>query len=204
MVSKQSPLIYKIFNDEVYGAIKLDERYFHIIDTKEFQRLRNIHHLGYSQPVYPRATHTRFEHSIGVCHLAETLAKQLQAQLETEELIFKNERITITDNEVACVAIAGLCHDLGYGPFSHVWKKYLKQEKNIKWKHKKIISTESFMNICNDPTIWKQLNLTENERDLIFDFINPASKDAPVDASENAPVDTPENAPVDTPKDTQH
>ena len=70
--------------------------------------------------MFPSATHHRFEHSIGTYYLARAQMNILrQAQPE----------LAITDNEVRNVAIAGLCHDLGHGPFSHVFDNYFIRQK---------------------------------------------------------------------------
>lgn len=68
--------------------------------------------MGISYYVYTGATHCRFEHSIGVCHLAGKYCEILQkAQPE----------LNITENDIKCVRLAGLCHDMGHGPFSHLF-----------------------------------------------------------------------------------
>uniref|UniRef100_A0A3P8N5Q8 HD/PDEase domain-containing protein n=1 Tax=Astatotilapia calliptera TaxID=8154 RepID=A0A3P8N5Q8_ASTCA len=73
----------KVFNDPIHGHIELHPLLVKIIDTPQFQRLRNIKQLGGVYFVYPGASHNRFEHSIGVAHLAGELAKALKVkQLE--------------------------------------------------------------------------------------------------------------------------
>ncbi|XP_029013290.1 deoxynucleoside triphosphate triphosphohydrolase SAMHD1-like [Betta splendens] len=103
---------HKVINDPIHGTIKLHPLLIRIIDTHQFQRLRNMKQLGGASFVYPGACHTRFEHSIGVAHLAGEFARAL-----------KPSATAMDDKDVLCVQIAGLCHDLGHGPFSHLFEE---------------------------------------------------------------------------------
>ncbi|CBH11791.1 hypothetical protein, conserved [Trypanosoma brucei gambiense DAL972] len=100
----------KNFQDPVHEYVHLPNVAIRIIDTVEFQRLRTVKQLGTVCFLYPAATHTRFEHSIGVAHLASEMLKHI-ASCQPE--------LGITRADVLSVIIAGLCHDLGHGPFSH-------------------------------------------------------------------------------------
>ena len=60
----------KIIRDLVHGYIEVDDLEMKIIDTPNFQRLKDIRQLT-CQQAYPSANHTRFEHSLGVLHLAK-------------------------------------------------------------------------------------------------------------------------------------
>ncbi|KAF8665672.1 hypothetical protein AX16_000125 [Volvariella volvacea WC 439] len=100
------------FKDPIHDYIPISPRVCAFIDTKQFQRLRSIKQLGTSYWVWPGASHNRFEHSLGVAYLARRLATHLQRN---------QPELKITDRDVECVEIAGLCHDLGHGPWSHVF-----------------------------------------------------------------------------------
>ncbi|XP_061082910.1 deoxynucleoside triphosphate triphosphohydrolase SAMHD1-like [Conger conger] len=117
-----------VFNDPIHGHIELHPLLVSIIDTPQFQRLRHLKQLGATDFVYPGACHTRFEHSIGVCYLAEELMNALKLR-QTE--------LNITKNDILCVQIAGLCHDLGHGPFSHTFDGMFipKARPGLGWKH---------------------------------------------------------------------
>ncbi|XP_035994532.1 deoxynucleoside triphosphate triphosphohydrolase SAMHD1-like isoform X1 [Fundulus heteroclitus] len=145
---------YKVFNDPIHGLVELHPLLVKIIDTPQFQRLRNIKQLGGTSYVYPGATHSRFEHSIGVAYLAGEL---VQALMENQQ------ELKITLAEKLCVQIAGLCHDLGHGPFSHLYDgKFIpeiKPKSEAKWKHE-IASVQMFDHLV------KVNDLEENIRNL--------------------------------------
>ncbi|XP_037508867.1 deoxynucleoside triphosphate triphosphohydrolase SAMHD1 [Rhipicephalus sanguineus] len=105
----------KLFWDPVHGEISLHPVSVAILDTPEFQRLRHISQLGTANYVYPGASHTRFEHSLGTAHLARLLGSRIRE---------RQPELNITDKELLCLELAGLCHDLGHGPFSHVWESF--------------------------------------------------------------------------------
>lgn len=99
----------KIINDPVYGFINLyDDIIYELIEHPLFQRLRRIKQLGLTHLVYPGATHTRFQHSLGSLHL-------MQSAIST----IRSKGHEITDEEAQAAKIAILLHDLGHGPFSH-------------------------------------------------------------------------------------
>lgn len=66
----------KVF-DNIHGFIRFEKRIWKFIDTEEFQKLRYIKQLGCLSMVFPGATHTRFEHSLGTGHLAQTFIRLL-------------------------------------------------------------------------------------------------------------------------------
>ncbi|XP_006003881.1 deoxynucleoside triphosphate triphosphohydrolase SAMHD1-like [Latimeria chalumnae] len=118
----------KVLNDPIHGHITLHPLLIAIMDTPQFQRLRDIKQLGGAYYVFPGASHNRFEHSIGVAYLAGCLARNLQE---------KQPELQIDDRDVLCVQIAGLCHDLGHGPFSHLFDRmFIPQARpGRNWKH---------------------------------------------------------------------
>lgn len=101
----------KRIRDPMYGFMPLDRELFEIIDTPEFQRLENIRQLGGCFKVFSGADHSRKEHSLGVCHLATRMLTNMR----------QRQPQTITARDVRLVSIAALCHDIGHGPYSHVF-----------------------------------------------------------------------------------
>eukprot|EP00887_Chlorella_sp_A99_P000318 scaffold13.g318.t1 len=118
----------KLFNDPIHGSYRLSAACTAVLDTSQFQRLRRLKQLGLTYMVFPGASHNRFEHSLGVAHLAtkwwDHLTKLQRGEAEVER----------RDRQV--VELAGLCHDLGHGPFSHVFEKEFLRQKGITgWEH---------------------------------------------------------------------
>jgi len=99
----------KFIRDSVHGDLQLDEFEVRLTDTPEIQRLRRIKQLGFTYLVYPGANHSRFEHSIGTMYLASRLARSLQLDEDTHNL----------------VRSCAILHDAGHGPFSHVSERVL-------------------------------------------------------------------------------
>ncbi|CAM4454681.1 unnamed protein product [Leuciscus chuanchicus] len=151
----------KIFNDPIHGHIALHPLLVKIIDTPQFQRLRHIKQLGGTYLVYPGASHNRFEHSLGVAYLAGCLVKTLHDN---------QPELKISKQDFLCVQIAGLCHDLGHGPLSHVFDGLvIPKAKTIrglyddipeKWKHEQ-------MSVLMFDDIVKSLKAKNENKDVL-------------------------------------
>ncbi|XP_034000670.1 deoxynucleoside triphosphate triphosphohydrolase SAMHD1-like [Trematomus bernacchii] len=174
------PAAPKVFNDPIHGSMELHPLLVKIIDTPQFQRLRYIKQLGAGYLVYPGASHNRFEHSIGVGYLAGELVKALKE---------KQPELNINKRDILCVQIAGLCHDLGHGPFSHLFDKMFipkatppsgpRREQMKTWKHEDA-SVEMFDHMVesNVDLQWmmKACGMLPNDEVFIKDMIQPKKK----------------------------
>ena len=107
----------KIIRDPVHDCIafrlerSVDALLFRLINTIEVQRLRRIRQLGMASLAYPGADHSRYSHSLGVMETARKIIDQLRRSFYISE-----------EQETICLA-AALLHDLGHGPFSHVFER---------------------------------------------------------------------------------
>jgi uncharacterized protein len=95
-----------------FGTDRFEQMAWKLLDLPEFQRLRRIKQLGFSELVFPGATHSRFAHSVGVFHTARQLAQRINFLLDSN---FNRERAQVA-------MAAALVHDLGHGPFSHAFE----------------------------------------------------------------------------------
>tara|TARA_B100001094_G_scaffold190554_1_gene184503 strand:- start:4636 stop:5820 length:1185 start_codon:yes stop_codon:yes gene_type:complete len=145
--------------DIIHGNINIDPLAKKIIDTNEFQRLRNIKQLGCCNFVFPSAVHTRFEHSIGVYHLANKFIDILNKKLTDEGRgpCFSNE-------EKRCITIAGLIHDIGHGPYSHLFDELFDEDKNHEYR-----SGELFKRMNKN----YELGFNETQLQNIINYIYP-------------------------------
>jgi uncharacterized protein len=106
----RAPGEFEIVRDPLWNTIRIDARALRIIDAPSFQRLRHIRQLGHAYLVYPGATHTRFDHALGVYHLARRALSLLDE---------RGELHGIDAEECRLVPYAALLHDVGHYPFSH-------------------------------------------------------------------------------------
>ena len=105
----------KVINDPVHGHMYFPGVIVDAIDTPQVQRLRELKQLGTSYYVFPGASHNRFEHSLGTAHLATNMFDALRTRASSDI------RGALMGADRVAVQLAGLCHDLGHGPFSHVF-----------------------------------------------------------------------------------
>lgn len=98
-----------LIRDPIWDTIQLDPTACRIVDSPVFQRLRHIRQLGLAHLVYPGATHTRFDHAVGVHHLAQRALT----------LLGEKGLKQIAPVERSLIPLAALLHDIGHYPFSH-------------------------------------------------------------------------------------
>jgi len=146
--------------DIIHDSIEVTPIAKAIIDTEIFQRLRNLHQLGVCYLIFPNANNNRFEHSIGTYHLAgllldrliknsscieinrglveidfikKYLLKHFELEDNEENILFleKINTILLDDYLIELIKIAGLVHDIGHGPFSHLFDEWLHSKPDL-------------------------------------------------------------------------
>jgi HD superfamily phosphohydrolase len=130
-------MTYKIVNDAVYGAIRIEGPILDLMETLELQRLNAIRQLGLTYLTFPGANHSRIEHSLGVYHIANRIAKHLN----------------LDEHERNLVCCAALLHDIGHGPFSHTLEPIMND-----------ILKEDHMEFTEKIIMGKEDNVLEDER----------------------------------------
>ncbi len=149
--------------DPIHGLIELSQKEVNLINTSTFQRLRRIRQLAMAFLVYPGTLHTRFDHSIGVMHIAGRISDQLK-QRESDK---------ITEEDCERIRLAALLHDIGHGPFSHVSEhlldKYAPNQASEESTREKIHEKVTVEIIKNDSEIRDVL--TDEEREFVVEMI---------------------------------
>jgi HD superfamily phosphohydrolase len=135
--------VYKSIRCPLYGFIDLTKIETKVLDTSAMQRLSRIKQLSHSYIVYPSAVHTRFEHSIGTLWVAGKICDALKLPQEQTQII----------------RLAALLHDVGQGPFSHIW------EEPMRWVNGESFSHEDVTRkiIQSDPEISETLGEYKKE-----------------------------------------
>ena len=98
-----------------FGTDQFEHVIWQVMQTRAFQRLRRIKQLGFSELVYPGATHSRFAHSVGVFHTARHLMRIIERHIRAGGLHYR-------DHQAHVALAAALVHDVGHGMFSHAFE----------------------------------------------------------------------------------
>lgn len=117
----------RIVRDPLWNTIRLTPIAVRIVDTPSFQRLRYIRQLGFAHLVYPGATHTRFDHALGVYHLARTAVRLLRERASAPEEAWVDQEL---------VPYAALLHDIGHYAYSHALEEL--EPENIPADHEEV------------------------------------------------------------------
>jgi HD superfamily phosphohydrolase len=200
--NKMTDLIlkHKRIYDIVHGDIHISNIACVIIDSPYFQRLRYLHQLGVCYLVFPNGDHSRFEHSIGTYYLAGKILDVIKQNTNKNKLdlwlreidiltyYWKDEYIERILDDKLCelIKIAALCHDLGHGPFSHIFddvflpsiiEPTLKSLSCVKYKKNQFMKHEYrsgkiLESIIHENELLKN-NINLNDMEFIKSLINP-------------------------------
>ena len=106
----------KIIHDPIWGSVVFYPHEVRLIDSPLFQRLRSINQVGLAESTYPAARHSRFEHSLGTAAVASRMTEGLLDRAKKRKELSR----VIGEEDVLLLRMAGLLHDLGHGPYSHL------------------------------------------------------------------------------------
>ncbi|MET3579376.1 HD superfamily phosphohydrolase [Mesorhizobium robiniae] len=158
------------FRDPIHTfiSVRTDER--SVIDSRPFQRLRNIHQLALTYLVYPGATHRRFEHSLGVMDLASRI---FDIVTSSENIVHSVVRDIVPDTDAlrywrSVLRMAALCHDVGHLPFSHAAEHKLLPKG---FDHEQI--TVSLIRSAEMQAIWERMTPPLRADDIVRLAVGP-------------------------------
>ncbi len=142
--------------DPVHGFVYLSEAEWAIVDCPTFQRLRDIRQLAMAHLVYPGATHTRFEHSLGCLHLSDVIFEAVKRQVEQKNCpnfaqAFRADKEQ-EERGQQILRLTGLLHDLGHSPFSHSGEN-LMPEIEVKGENRKAQHEDMTARLIRDTEI---------------------------------------------------
>lgn len=178
---------HKIY-DSVHHFIRFDDLERDLIDCYPFQRLHYIHQLGIVFLVYPGATHSRFEHSLGVMELStrifDTICKYTRPDIyhivprkgSAEYFYWKK-----------VLRVASICHDFGHLPFSHVAEKEIFGKKGHEQMTLKLIRSHYVLPILEKMAKTKGYLISNLNRDFVDDVCKASLGEEKLNQIENTP-----------------
>ena len=135
----------KFVHDPIHGSIMIDGPFLELMGRHEIQRLHSIKQLGLGHMVFPGANHTRFEHSLGVYHLAGRMC----------------EALGLDEEDTMALKAAGMLHDMCHPPFSHTMEELMER-----------ITEKDHMDLARDLIFGRIPIFMERDTDL-FDGTEP-------------------------------
>lgn len=147
----------KIIRDNLHGDIEFYPEEMRLLQTAGFERLHGCRQLGLSHLIYPGAKHSRFEHVMGVMHVASQIASRMKERGEFFTGSDKDELIQV-------LRFSALLHDMGHVPFGHT----LEDEMPIITKHDDPSKGSSARPSRMDAAVVEVLRESGNGR-----FVNP-------------------------------
>lgn len=141
----------KLIKDIVHGYIELESDYIKLIDSPEFQRLRNIRQTSYSS-LYPSSLHDRFSHSLGVYALGKYAFTNFKKNVQKDYCNCDDVQTIDWDKKENIFLRACLLHDIGHAPFSHTGEDFylLKQAKKSKLSKSSLLYKDLVDSIKNN------------------------------------------------------
>lgn len=152
--------------DPIHGANLVSNLAWQIISTPEFQRLNEVKQTGNAYRVYLDATHTRAAHSIGVSFVAKKFF---------DAVMTNSKKWREYEHYADLIQIAGLMHDIGHGPFSHLFQEAVCAFSNI-FDHEKR-SIEIFRLINIRLKLARLMSLKEEKENMDYDLVKDLTKE---------------------------
>ena len=113
---------FKLIRDPLYGFVGLSKLEDRLLNTIAMQRLSRIKQLAHTYIVYPSAVHTRLEHSLGALYIAGRICEKLKLSQKQKKII----------------RICSLLHDVGQGPFSHIFEEPMRWVNGENYTHEHV------------------------------------------------------------------
>jgi uncharacterized protein len=155
--------------DPVHVFVTADPDELAVVDSAPFQRLRNIHQLAMTHLIYPGATHKRFEHCLGVMHLAGQIYDNVMRDDNLSDAVREIVPTNARKREYwrSVLRMAALCHDFGHLPFSHGPEKLLPDRMEHEQISRRLIESESMQKV------WSKMRPEPKVEDVIKIALGP-------------------------------
>jgi uncharacterized protein len=156
--------------DPIHAFVEADPDELAVVNSRPFQRLRHIHQLALTYLIYPGATHRRFEHSLGVMHVAGRIYEVVMRDENLSDAVREIVPMSPRKREYwrSVLRMAALCHDLGHLPFSHAAEKELLPAGT---GHEQI--TRALIESQEMKTVWDRMRPRPEPEDVVKVALGP-------------------------------